>query len=95
MYVYKSWTRNCESKPGLVKVLSKPMHGTIAPTVVAAKIGVSRVAPQKTAHCQGAPTEGFRVDYTSEPGFRGSDHFTLQFSYGKHTDIDNYTVNVF
>ena len=44
---------------------------------------------------KGTPTKGYRVDYTSEPDFHGSDRFKIQFIYGKNNnDIDDYAVNV-
>ncbi len=94
MGTYRSWNRECQSKLGIVKVLSKPSHGTLMPSEVTSTIGVSRANPERTAHCVGAPTNGFRVDYRSAPGFRGTDQFQIQFTYGQHVDIDNYTVNV-
>ena len=94
MHVYRSWTNDCQNKPGVVRVISKPSHGTLRPSQVTSKIGESRRNPGMTAHCKGVPTNGFRVDYTSQPGFRGTDRFTLQFEYGRAADIDNYVVNV-
>jgi hypothetical protein len=95
MHVYQSWTKDCQNKPGIVKVVSKPAHGTLKPTEVPSVIGVSRKNPEKTAHCKGTPTNGYRVDYISEPDFHGSDRFKIQFIYGKNNnDIDDYTVNV-
>jgi hypothetical protein len=95
MHVYRSWTKDCQSKPGIVKVVAKPEHGTLKPTAVKSVIGVSRKDPEKSAHCIGMPTDGFRVDYISEAGFHGSDRFKIQFIYGKNNnDIDDYTVNV-
>jgi hypothetical protein len=94
MATYRSWNKQCESKRGIVKVISKPAHGELTPTEVTTKIGVSRFHPERTTHCVGLPTNGFRVTYTSSPGFHGVDHFVLQFDYGMQVDIDNFTVNV-
>lgn len=94
MHIYRSWTTDCKSTLGIVKVLSKPSHGTLTPTEVTAPIGVSRWNPENTAHCKGVSTNGFRVDYVSAPGFRGTDNFQIQFTSGKHVDVDRYTVNV-
>jgi hypothetical protein len=94
MHVYRSWTKDCQSKLGVVKVITKPSHGTLTPTQVTSTIGESRRNPEKTAHCKGVPTNGFRVDYRSEPGFRGTDSFVIQFDYGRASDIDNYIVTV-
>lgn len=94
MHVYRSWNENCQAKLGVVKVLAKPAHGKLTPTQVTTTISVSRYRPERTAHCIGKPTAGFRVDYTSAPGFHGIDNFTIQFDYGHRPDIDNYTVKV-
>jgi len=95
MHVYRSWNKDCTSNIGVVKVLSKPLHGTLKPSHVTSTIGTSRRNPERTEHCRGKSTDGFRVDYTSALNFRGTDHFQIQFSYGKrNTDIDNFTVNV-
>ena len=69
-------------------------HGRLTPSEVTVPIGISRNSPEETAHCKGVLTNGFRVDYISSPGFRGTDQFQIQFTYGRHVDIDNYTVNV-
>jgi hypothetical protein len=66
----------------------------LAPSEVTAPIGMSRNSPEDTAHCKGVLTNGFRVDYISSPGFRGTDQFQIQFAYGRYADIDNYTINV-
>jgi hypothetical protein len=94
MHVYRSWTTDCQSKRGVVKVVSKPAHGTLTPTEVQSTISTSRYHPERTAQCMGLPTNGFRVDYRSEPGFRGTDQFAVEFDYGHGPDVDHYLVNV-
>lgn len=95
MHVYRSWNLDCTSNVGVVKVLAKPLHGTLKPSRVTSTIGVGRRNPERTAHCKGKSTDGFRVDYTSAPKFRGTDRFQIEFSYGtRNTDIDYFTVNV-
>jgi hypothetical protein len=94
MGVYSSWTTECQSKLGVVKVVSKPSHGTLTPTQVTTNIGTSRYNPERTAKCKGLPTSGFRVDYISDPGFRGTDQFVVEFTYGHGPDTDHYTVEV-
>jgi hypothetical protein len=86
-HVDRSWTDDCKSRLGIVKVLSKPSHGALTPSEVTSTIGTSRNNPERTAHCEGVPTNGFRVDYVSTPGFRGTDQFQMQFTH-------NYTFNV-
>jgi hypothetical protein len=49
---------------------------------------------EKNAHCIGKPVPGFRVEYTSEPNYHGSDSFQIHVTFGKRTDIDNFSINV-
>ncbi len=94
MHVYRSFTADCDSKRGIVKVASRPAHGTLTPSEVQTRIGPSRYKPELTAKCVGLPTNGFRVDYRSEPGFRGTDQFVIEYDYGHGLEVDHYTVNV-
>lgn len=94
MHVYNSYNSDCQSKRGIVKVASRPAHGTLTPSAAKARIGVSRYRPDLTAKCVGLPTNGFRVDYRSEPGFRGTDQFVIEYDYGHGPELDHYTVNV-
>jgi len=94
MAVYRSWTIDCKNKRGVVTVVSKPAHGTLRPSEIQSTIGASRYHPEVTAHCQGLPTNGFRVDYISNPGFHGTDQFVIQVEYGHGPDIDHFSVDV-
>ncbi len=95
MHVYRSWNLDCTSKFGVVKVIAKPLHGTLKSSRVSSTIGVSRRKPERTAHCKGKYADGFRVDDISAAKFRGTDHFQIELSYGpRNTDIDHFTVNV-
>ena len=94
MHIYNSYTADCQSKRGIVKVASKPAHGTLTPSEVQTTIGTSRYKPERTAGRVGRPTNGFRIEYRSEPGFRGADQFVIEYDYGHGVDVDHYTVNV-
>jgi hypothetical protein len=46
-------------------------------------------------HCIGSELKGFRVDYTSQPGYRGVDSFFIEYTpAGRAAVIDSFTVNV-
>lgn len=94
MYVYKSWKiADCTGYSGVVKALSKPQHGKLTPRSVSARIGVSRYLGR--THCLGKAVPGFQVEYTSTPGFRGVDKFTIEVTFGDHApEVDTFTVNV-
>jgi hypothetical protein len=69
MIDYKGWDpKTCRPKMGVVKVVNKPNHGTISTRNVQGEIGVGRSG---YARCKGTPITAFRVEYTSNPGFRG------------------------
>lgn len=39
--------------------------------------------------------EGFRVEYTSMPGYRGTDSFVINVTFDKRPPVvDTFTVNV-
>jgi hypothetical protein len=94
MGVYSNWGSDCKDRLGIVKVISKPSHGKLVPSQVASRVVWTRVTADGSTPCKGMPVQGFRVDYTSTPGFRGVDTFVLQFTYGNHVDIDHFTVSV-
>jgi hypothetical protein len=95
MSTYKSWKTDCSANIGVVQVIKKPDNGTLQPSQENTTIGASRFDPARTAHCKGKSVVGFRVDYTSSPNFRGTDHFQIYVTFGnKHKEYDNYTVNV-
>lgn len=95
MNTYKAWKTDCSANRGVVQVVNKPLNGTLTPSQENSTIGTSRYDPARTAHCKGTPITGFRVDYTSTPGFRGTDRFQIYVTFGKRKrDYDNFTVNV-
>ena len=96
MWVYLSWhTKDCSPNIGVVKLVRKPEHGTLKNSQVNSKITIPRGNTEKNAHCIGKPAPGFRVDYTSEPNYRGFDNFQIHVTFGKkHTDVDNFTISV-
>ena len=94
MFVYTSWNKDCSSKTGVVRVVAKPRHGTLIPhRDVDTTIGRNRVKPNDS--CYGMPTKGFQVDYTSKPGYRGTDSFVIEATFGTQaTIVDTFTVIV-
>ena len=94
MFMYTSWNRDCSSKTGVVKVLAKPQHGTLTPRPdVDTTVGRNRVRPNNS--CFGMPIKGFQVDYTSRPGYRGTDSFVIEATFGTQaTIVDTFTVIV-
>jgi hypothetical protein len=95
MWSYAHWKNDCSPDLGVVKVLAKPEHGTLAPREDQGTIrhpGLRRPGP---IACIGKPTPTFKVYYTSERGFRGADHFKIEVSYrGDRPDVDTFTVDV-
>jgi hypothetical protein len=98
MVVYHSWKpRDCSEKFGVVKVVTKPQHGKLTPSQVVDTVTISRLNP--SSPCIGTRQRGFRVDYTSDPGYRGVDSFVLEVTFGRRRPLtptvsDTYTVNV-
>lgn len=93
MYQYGSWKDDCSSYGGVVKVISKPQHGTLMPVREVITITSSRF-PRKT-DCRGRQIQGFVVYYRSRPGFVGTDSFTIEVKYPSNpADVDTFTVQV-
>ena len=94
MHTYMSWKlKGCVPSTGIVKVIAKPQHGKLTPSNVEALIGHSR--HRSNDPCIGKPMKGFRVDYQSEPGFRGTDTFKIEVTFGKRVpEIDTNTITV-
>jgi hypothetical protein len=85
---------NCAATAGVVKVLSKPSHGTITHHAVNS-IRILNHQGKLQTHCFGTPVKAFVVDYTPAPGFHGIDKFSLDVTWGREQhDIDTYTVKV-
>jgi hypothetical protein len=93
MYEYGNWKDGCLSDGGVVKVLSKPLHGKLTPKRAAVTIKSSRFNPM--SKCIGKRIQGFVVYYTSAPEFRGTDNFTIEVSYPPHPPaVDTFNVQV-
>lgn len=91
--VTRSWNRECVMNGGVVKVLIKPRHGKLTNRIVDTTVPPNRTGMDN--RCLGKPIKGFQVDYTSIPGFHGTDTFTLEVtSGGGKTFQDDYTVIV-
>jgi len=94
VYTYFSWDENCQSTTGVVRLVSKPLNGQLKTSEVSETINKSRTT-QQVSRCAGTSIRGFRVDYISNPGFRGEDHFKTEVNYkNKRPEIDNFTVDV-
>ena len=92
---YRSWGKNCEGNGGMVKLLTKPQHGKLTTRTVDSRIEINRFARDGKTECTGRPIKAFEVNYRSDPGFRGTDTFTIEMVTGRGSrDVDNYTVNV-
>jgi hypothetical protein len=90
---YKSWDSNCVSRSGMVKVNSKPQNGKLTTRIVNSVMGRSRISGLAT--CQGVPAKALQVNYTAARGFRGTDTFTLDVTYGDGSSlVDTFIVTV-
>src|SRR5438067_1407170 len=67
---------NCLSNSGVVKVVTKPQHGKLAPRVM------DWVIRGRGEACRGKLIQAFVVYYTPDRGFYGDDHFRLEVTYG-------------
>jgi hypothetical protein len=90
---YYTWTGDCSSAFGTVKVLSKPAHGTISNHLVDERIGISR-RKRMADNCFGRPIKALAVIYKSDPGYHGFDHFMLDATFNAYREVDAYTINV-
>jgi len=93
MHTYLAWKKDCSPNVGIVRLVTKPQHGTLKttrPNEVAA-----RNRWRLTDPCIGKTMKGFRVEYTSVPGYRGPDSFVVEFTAGQRpTELDTFTVSV-
>ncbi len=94
IHTYMSWNDDCSPNSGVVKVASKPQHGKLTPERTSAVARQNRFSTYATS-CLGKTMPGFKVVYTSSPGYRGPDSFTIEVIYGTRTPItDVYSVTV-
>jgi hypothetical protein len=95
VWTYHSWNHaTCETASGVVRVLTKPSHGKVSNHVVDSTLKNNHYG-QPIKSCPGVRIKAFEVDYTSAPGFHGTDSFILDvtWSTGSH-DTDTYTITV-
>lgn len=93
VYVYMSWHKDCSPRGGIVKVLTKPQHGTLRPRHVNRPIGRGRY--DGATACFGKPGKGFEVWYQSSAGYRGQDTFSIEVDYKfRPPDLDEFIVIV-
>lgn len=93
MFSYSSWDRNCKSQTGVVKLLTKPAHGTATYTrkTLVAKFNRFNAADP----CLGKSFPMFQVVYSSTRGFRGTDTFQIERTlWDGRRDVDTFTVRV-
>lgn len=94
VHTYRHWSRkDCSAQAGVVRVVTKPEHGTLIPRQIDTTIGRDRFNPNDIS-CWGRPIKGFEVEYQSKPGFHGWDTFTIETTYGKRQAIDVYLVTI-
>jgi hypothetical protein len=94
IHTYLSWNNDCSPNTGVVKVATRPQHGKLTPRKVTAVARQNRFSSYGTV-CLGKSMPGFEVDYTSTPGYRGTDSFAIEVIYGNRNPIlDTYTVTV-
>jgi len=94
MYTYANWKSDCSSNGGgVVTLVTRPQHGRVSPHKGIVPIGPHRLFG--ITKCYGKPIMGFQVYYTSAPGFRGTDSFTIKVKYeGFPTLVDTFTITV-
>lgn len=93
MYNYGNWRGDCSPHGGVVRVASKPQHGTLTPVRQTITIKSSRFP--RDMSCIGRQVPGFVVYYRSKPSFVGLDSFTIEVTYpGRPPSIDTFTVQV-
>jgi hypothetical protein len=84
---------DCSEKFGVIHLVTKPRHGKAVPSRDVSIMQSNRYNPRD--RCVGSALKGFRVDYTSAPGFRGVDSFVIEYTpAGRATVTDSFTVNV-
>jgi hypothetical protein len=92
---YHSWDpHSCNSLAATMNILVKPAHGVLIPRVIPWTITTSRFGP--VMNCAGKPIKALQIEYKSTPGYRGTDTFTIDVTFGweGRRDTDTYTVTV-
>jgi hypothetical protein len=91
MFTYHAHGEDCRAAGGIIKVVTKPEHGKLVPSREMSTIKGAR----NRSTCIGATIPGFRVDYTSAPGYRGDDNFAIEYTFGSGgVVLDRFTVHV-
>lgn len=91
VYTYHAHNEDCSEAGGVIKVLTKPQHGKLRPSRDVSPMKRQRFGPDA---CAGKAMSGFRVDYTSTPGYRGVDSFVIEYTRHGKTMLDSFSVNV-
>ena len=93
MFSYSSWDRNCQSQTGIVKLLTKPTHGTATYTRKTLVAKFNRF--NSSDPCLGRSFPMFQVMYASVPGYRGTDTFQVERTlWDGRRDIDTFRIQV-
>lgn len=94
VHMYMSWkSKDCTPNKGIVKVLVKPQHGKLTPYEIDTVITRNRFKANDP--CIGKSMKGFDVSYQSNSGFRGTDSFKIEATYGNRKPvIDTYKITV-
>jgi hypothetical protein len=88
---YAAWDLNCNGGLAPVEIVAQPKHGSIDQRREA--ITITRVA-KGSANCSGRSTLTTRRFYTSSPGLRGSDSFSVEATLKTGTIEDHYILAV-
>ena len=86
---------DCSPYPGKVNPVMRPTNGSLSTSQGPYVIGVNRFTGTQSK-CAGRKTTALNVYYTSKPGFRGTDIFTVNAVYreGIWSVTDRFTVTV-
>jgi hypothetical protein len=89
-YLIEMGTRE---RGGVVRVVTKPKQGKLSRERVIAPM--QHQGRSSDTHCNGVTIPGFRIQYTSDPGFRGIDQFILERTLPNgRVDVDTFTIVV-
>ncbi|KIZ41287.1 MULTISPECIES: hypothetical protein [Rhodopseudomonas] len=92
VFSYHAHRRDCSEKAGVIRVVTKPQHGRLIPGREVSTLKRNRFNPEDA--CVGAQLNGFRVNYRSEPGYRGEDSFVIEYTLPRRSVTDYFTVIV-
>jgi hypothetical protein len=90
---YQNWNSKCEERGGVVRVVTRPQHGTLLRKRVVTPVLSNRLNPSD--HCIGKVVPGLEVSYKSASGFHGTDRFVIERTLASgRVDIDTFIVTV-